>query len=321
MIDVACNKVVYILGGPRSGSTLLGILLAQQTASTHAGELNMLAERAWFRPEYCSCGALGTECQFWTAVRAELSVVIGKDDIPGLFVLQKRFDKLKYLPQIFVTRGYSSPAFDDYANRMWATFSSISKISGHPVVIDSSKSPARALALRKVLGERVGFVHLVRDPRAVAWSQMKTYKKDLRGGINRDMPARHPLWAASRWLLINALSDRIGKLTKGRYLQVRYEDLMACPMETLTRISQYLGLPWAEISAHVDVMAPEASHIIAGNRLRMSKAIKLAPDFEWQEKMPVAIQNHIWYAAGWRAKYYGYEKYGATGPLDAGKQG
>jgi hypothetical protein len=60
------------------------------------------------------------------------------------------------------------------------------------------------------------------------------------------------------------------------------------------------------MSSDADVIALEASHIIAGNRLRMSKVIKLTPDFEWQEKMPVAMQKHIWHVVGWWARRYGY---------------
>src|SRR3712207_8630396 len=49
-----------------------------------------------------------------------------------------------------------------------------SAVSGKPVIVDSSKSPARALALGMVPGIDLYVVHLVRDGRGVATSLRKT---------------------------------------------------------------------------------------------------------------------------------------------------
>ncbi|WP_428964627.1 sulfotransferase family protein [Micromonospora fluostatini] len=83
------------------------------------------------------------------------------------------------------------------------------------------------------LWPRAHFVHIVRDGRDLAASHLKTV----------------PTWgyrsateAARGWLEVVARPHTVAP--QGRYLEIRYEDLVAAPKETLEQVMQFLGLRW-----------------------------------------------------------------------------
>ncbi|MHC6156761.1 sulfotransferase family protein [Bradyrhizobium elkanii] len=82
---------------------------------------------------------------------------------------------------------------------------------------------------------RAHFVHIVRDGRDVAASHLKTVP---------DWGYRTVADAARGWLEVVSQPHRIAP--PGRYLEVRYEDLVSNPRPTLARILDHLGLPWDE---------------------------------------------------------------------------
>ena len=66
------NNVVYITGTGCCGSTLLDVMLGQQPGLWTVGEIHLL-ERWLIEGRTCGCGALVSDCAFWTAVRNRLS--------------------------------------------------------------------------------------------------------------------------------------------------------------------------------------------------------------------------------------------------------
>lgn len=50
-------------------------------------------------------------------------------------------------------------------------------------------------------------------------------------------------------------------------------------------------------------------HNIAGNRLRMSKKVRLQTDAgRWRDTLPEEKQRLLWLALGWLLRCYGYKK-------------
>jgi Sulfotransferase family len=77
------------------------------------------------------------------------------------------------------------------------------------------------------------FLHLVRDGRDVARSCVQ---RGWYGEVST---------AAERWLTAEALWDRVAKtLPPERCLEVKYEDLAADPVPVLTRICEWIGIPY-----------------------------------------------------------------------------
>jgi hypothetical protein len=300
--------VIYLLGSARSGTTALSALLGSHPDIASPGELGVLVQKAWVTPEYCSCGVLGAACPFWTAVRGDVASALGADDVGALVRLQ-RFDRVKRLPALLAATAHGSRELQRYGAAVRAVFAAIARRAGAAVVIDSSKTPSRALALNSALGNDVRFVHVVRDPRGVAWSLMKSFRADLRGGVNRDMRARPPLRAAVEWVAINVLSEWVARRAPGRVMRVRYEDFVRDPATVLEAIAMFGGLVPGRFPSDLAAGASvERLHMIAGNRMRMAGHVSLKADFEWVDRLPPVVQRQVWTVSGWLAQRYGYRR-------------
>ncbi|RAT37822.1 modular protein, partial [Lonsdalea populi] len=86
------------------------------------------------------------------------------------------------------------------------------------------------------------FIHIVRDGRDLAASHLKTVP---------DWGYQTIAEAANGWLEIVAHA----RLTApdSRYLEIRYEDLVTRPRETIAQMLDFLGLPWNEaVMRHAD---------------------------------------------------------------------
>ena len=64
----ATVKILYIVGFPRSGSTLLDRLIAANGGLLSAGEVRRVWERGLLGDELCGCGQPFSACPFWTRV-------------------------------------------------------------------------------------------------------------------------------------------------------------------------------------------------------------------------------------------------------------
>lgn len=59
--------VIYLLGLPYSGTTLIAVLLGKSAEVFNAGELNFV-ENDYHPAKKCSCGELVDECKAWSPV-------------------------------------------------------------------------------------------------------------------------------------------------------------------------------------------------------------------------------------------------------------
>jgi hypothetical protein len=106
------------------------------------------------------------------------------------------------------------------------------------------------------------FVHIVRDGRAVAnsWLQMNWWGGYRGPGLWQWGPLPPSLqeeWDASEksfvvlaglcWrLLMDSFREASTKLDESRYLEIRYEDFLLSPEQSLREIVAFLGLPWSD---------------------------------------------------------------------------
>ncbi|MBA3585654.1 MAG: sulfotransferase, partial [Gemmatimonadetes bacterium] len=135
--------------------------------------------------------------------------------------------------------------------------------------------------LRLVDGISPYFVHLIRDPRAVAYSRQRV-KSGPHGPPMRRFGA---FYVASRWVARNVASHLV-RLRYGadRSLLVRYEDFVASPRSTVQTIAEFVGerprrLPFLdERTARLGV-----NHTVFGNPSRFEMGtVKLRLDEEWR---------------------------------------
>ena len=304
-------KVLYVAGSSRSGSTFLDIILGDHPDIQGVGELVYLPRDGWIGNERCSCGEHAKDCPFWSAVRRVWAERVGVDDVEGYLALQESFRRYRHLPQLLREYRRPSPRFRAYADQTQKLFEAIREVGGKPVIVDSSKRPLRGFALSMMPGIDLRFLHLTRDGRGVAASLNKSWLKDEKAGVTRDIEARSVWSTAAVWLLVNLTSSWVMRqLDPERATQVRYESLTMDPKDVLSKVGRLLDLNLTQVADRVaSGDAIEVGHVIAGNRLRMSKSVQLRPDAgQWKNKLSPREQHLAWTLMGWLLRRYGYKK-------------
>jgi len=304
-------KVLYIAGWGRSGSTVVGNVLGSIPGFHHVGE-TFFAQRNTLRGEVCGCGVLLTECEFWRALGREVAGDGTSLPLAEMFRVRAA-GRMRHLPLAGTPRGreYLGTRFRDAIECVDATFRAMRSRFDIRVIVDSSKVPTYARVLELARSADVYVLHLVRDPRASAFSYRR---RKLR--TNGTLMARHGVITQSlRWMLFNLVTEQLWGPLSARYLRVRYEDLMAQPVASVGRVLTWLGeaevpLPFA--SPRVALIRP--SHSVGGNPSRMSSGrVELCQDDEWVGRLGRPRQ---WLVTGlcWPLmQRYGYRAGSETG--------
>jgi hypothetical protein len=274
-------KVIYIIGSGRNGSTLLSRLLGQVPGCCAVGEVRSIWTRL-IDDNYCGCGQRFSECPFWSRV---VERAFGDDpDFEPTEVreLALRLDRIRKLPTVM-----RSTASDDLARLrrlVSRLYEAIAVESGCDLIVDSSKTFGHLAILQGIPGIEVIPVHLVRDPRGVAysWAQKKERPDHHRGATH--MRQYSPARTAMMWYL-NLLADVV---PAAKPLAVRYEDLATEPRRILETILDATGKgnfePLTFLDGHTADLAPV--HSVAGNPSRMSTGpIEITLDEEWRRSM------------------------------------
>jgi hypothetical protein len=286
-------EVVYISGAPRSGTTLLGMMLGQLPDACDVGELWALWRPAFRNGDLCGCGNPVRECPFWLAVIRE---ALGPDfEARGMALgtLHRRHLGTLSAPRVWLhVRGRRRrPELSRYAEALGRHYRAIAKVSGSRIVVDSSKMASDALLASTIPGIRLSVLHLVRDPRGVAWS----WRKQLRqpGPDGRPLKQQSPLAAAVRWDAYNVFAELLLAPRLGpRFRVLRYEDLMADPAATLDQLAHWIGT--TATGRPIDGQPPVLSlahptHPVWGNPVRTaSGVIALRADEEWKRGLRTA---------------------------------
>jgi hypothetical protein len=196
--------------------------------------------------------------------------------------------------------------FREYARLTYGLFAAIRRTTSCQFVVDSSKSPARALALSRTPGLRLSLLHLLRDGRGVAWSMMKTHKVDLSAGVQRPVGGAPALRTAHRWIAFNLLTE-FAVSTNGteRSVRLRYEDFTADPLAALEPALAMLGYH-AKSTDVTDLKELIPGHQVAGSRVRMQKSLSISRDDSWVRQMPERDRKSVERRAGWMLRRYGY---------------
>lgn len=298
------QRVLFTGGLGRSGSTLVEKLINELPSTFSVGETVHLWERGIRDRERCGCGEAFTDCEHWRAVGDEAFGGWDKVDVDRMIDLRWAEDRSRRLPQIFqaVRSGKLSDNQSEYLDGMRSVLVAsatvaAAKRSTHDtpveasdvVILDSSKhlSTAALLACDPALDVRV--LHLLRDPRGVAYSWMKTVERPETDG--EIMPQYSAKRTAGRWVTDNLGFDTLAALGVPT-LQVRYEDVLAAPQDRILDIARFAGAAGDDITSldFIDGNTARLStsmHSIAGNPLRFGgDDVVLRLDDAWQTKLP-----------------------------------
>jgi len=269
------KKVVFIAGFGRSGTTLLGNLLGQLDGWFCAGEPGYLLERRILDNSVCSCRQPIGSCQVWRHVVADYADLTEQD-------VQRAIQKRSWFKNRHCWYQLTSGG-KQYIRNMTAPMSAqfarlffrLTEATGNHVIVDTSKMPSHGYLLQQIEGIDLYVVHVIRDPRAVAFSWQKKNKVyDVLDGKARHFPQIGPGQCTFAWLWWNITIEFLWGRGKN-YQRVRYEDLMEDPKNTLMKIVSMVGeqkkLEFFENDHTVNL---DGLHVFAGNPARFCSGKK-----------------------------------------------
>jgi hypothetical protein len=297
--------VLYVMGSGRSGSTVFNIAMDNHPQIGAYGELSQLASCGWMEGWLDSTGESIESVPIWKEVRKlwESRSPVGVEEYVALQGNYERFRRLRRL-----ARRHKDPSFSVYSESSYQLFRSIRDVSGKEIVLDASKNPIRGHALSLVDGLDVRMIHLVRDPRGVCWSQRKQFAKDVAKGLTKEFHGIPVRKTALSWVITNLQASWVRR-QKASSLGVRYELFATRPIETLAEIGQQLKLDLSPLQTKIQMGQDlEVGHVVAGNRVRMSKSVSLRLDEEWKSKLTTSEKRLVWLMSGWLSKQYGYRR-------------
>jgi peptidoglycan/xylan/chitin deacetylase (PgdA/CDA1 family) len=279
-------KVLYILGPSRTGSTLLAHLLGQLDGFFSGGEIRFLWEHL-LEARRCGCGRPIADCDVWSTV---VSGVLGDSATAGLRPAdivrwQRESVRLRHTARILrQSPGRAgSPPLDAYSQALERTYKVLARETGASVLVDASKSAPDAAVLLRLPGIQPYFLHLVRDSRAVVYSE-RQHKANPDGGSSQEMPRPAVPLSIAYWIADNLGSEVIRRQSEaGRAMFLRYEDYIVDPGRAIEGIIRFLdeepqSPPF--IDEHTVVL--RTNHMIAGNASRFEVGpLRLARDDRW----------------------------------------
>jgi hypothetical protein len=288
-------RLLFIGGLGRSGSTIVDLMLGQVPGFVAVGELAYLWGRS--DADLCGCGRPFADCPFWTAVGEEAYGGWSKVDRPRLAAIRIEVERNRQIPALMRRRPVAGRRrdLDDAIRRLHRA---IATVSGSDVVIDSTKHPASAFHLH-AMGADLRVIHLLRDPRGVAYSWTKIKERPgIAGGAMMD---RYPPWRiAGRWLSFNGafhILEHRGVPT----LRLRYEDLVDEPTRWLSRVVSFSATAAIDASTTTTfhflngrTVALAEAHTIAGNPMRFERgSVELRSDDAWHSRLPARDRRRV----------------------------
>lgn len=266
--------VVFIIGTVRSGSTLLARLLDGLPGVAAIGEVRN-TWRALALDEVCSCGQAASRCEVWASVSRTVTTAAAGSFLSEHSDRAATLRSVELLGRLCRRRTADRQALVAQWHELYLEFASA---TGAQIIVDTSKTPA-SLVVALATGLPVVVIHLVRDPRAVAFSEVR--RGDVRG-------RRGYVRSVLGWCLTHALADHHPSIPAHHHL--RYEDLASAPRATLEALSAAAGLPadWRldeVVPGRPSHPAIAQAHDLAGNRMRKQTQIRIRADEEWRQAL------------------------------------
>jgi hypothetical protein len=288
MSEAGRTRVLLLLGSGRSGSTIFGNLLGAADGHFSTGELRYLWERGLVAGRRCACGDPVPSCVVWGPVlrRCFPDGRGGIDlDAASIAAELRSAIRMRGIPSLLAPGGVHRiaarhPRLVDILGRLYRA---VQQETGADVLVDSSKLPSYALLLQAVPDVDLALVHLIRDPRAAAWSWQRV-KPLPDASTDAQMQQQAASKSTILWDVANAVGLYMGRRAPDRYLRVRYEDFAAAPRQMAAAALALWGHGGASLPfvGESTVRLP-GNHAVAGNPNRMRGGdVQIRVDDEWR---------------------------------------
>jgi Sulfotransferase family len=281
-------KVLYVAGFGRSGSTLLGNVLGQVNGFVSVGEIRNIWLHGLIQNKICGCGVPFNECEMWSPVLDEAFGGASGVNPEKMIQQRERWSRTMHIPLMLAppARWLIKQRLTEYLDNMERLYRTVQATTGSRVIVDTSKFPSYGFTVGMVPSVDLYVLHLVREPRAVAYSWLRKKLQpdpETPEYILQDTPARSSL----RWAARNLGTEALSRRSKERYLMLRYEDFVAEPRKIIGRVLELVGeetVPIPHVAEHEVELG--VNHNIWGNPNRFQTGlVRLRPDDEWYYRM------------------------------------
>lgn len=280
------NPVVFIVGCPRSGTTLL-----RRMVSAHR-QIVITPEAHWIPRWFEQRRGLTRE----GLVTQELVSELLAHDKFAMFGIGRE--------TLMSLVGNGEPI--SYAAFVTGIFDLYGKARGKDLVGNKTPDSVRRIETLHTLWPEARFVHLIRDGRDVAlslmnWSSVKTKKPGTFPTWKDDPVSTAALW----WELNVRRGQEAGEvLGAALYLEMRYESLVAHPAQECAALCGFLGLPYDEamLNYHEAFRAGEGPETVH-DRQPITSGLR-----NWKTQMPASDVERFEAAVGTLLDGLGYER-------------
>ena len=255
------EKLIYIAGTARSGSTILEILLSNSPYYCGAGELTHFYNDAINHNIHCSCQQHAKDCPQWKTLYSRFS-----DDAGAAYKMTK-FDSHKgFISQLLPLNSRATLRAAGKLNKQ-VLRSLIKRKPTTNTVIDSSKYCGRALMLYRYTDVDTKVIFLTRSPAGLihAFSKPNRYEQ---------LP-KSPFKTCCYYILVT-LSIFITKslMKNSDFVCIDYETLKTSPEVIIHNIERALDIDLSDQRhALTELNGLQPGHIITGNRIRNKPTI------------------------------------------------
>lgn len=310
------GRYVYICSAGHSGSTLLDLLLGSHSRAASLGEITQLPKNISL-DTLCTCGASIRMCRLWSVIIAQLSDELGADLFRTPYALEMGYGIAstvvdpKHQTRAYLIRrrmllgllyvelslgrslhGLAGRRMANAIDNNVRVYEAVRSHADVDVLVDSSKSYLKAVALYLRHPGRTRVLLLTRDGRGVMWSNIKRGEAgegaviSWRNQYSRGLPLlmRH--------------------VPQAHRMHVRYEDIARDPETTLKAICDFVGL---DFEAQMLRFRSKTHHIVNGNRMRLSDSAEVQFDEEWRRRLGHRELEFFQRVAGDLNRQLGYE--------------
>ena len=224
-LPIPPSPIVFILSSPRSGSTLLRIMLAGHPALLSPPELHLLpfstmAERS----QELAISHLGE------GLERALIELKGINGVESQELVNDLVQKNASISEVYGL---------------------LQQLAGDRILVDKSPTYASSretLERAEQLFPQAKYIHLVRHPYGVIESFTRMRMEKLVGtGEENGEKLANQIWGEGN----DNILDFLGKIDRERHYQVRYEELVAQPQRVMEGVCQFLDIPF-----HSGVLEP-----------------------------------------------------------------
>jgi hypothetical protein len=217
----AGNPYVFVVGCPRSGTTLLQRMLDAHPMLTVANDTHFIPK-----------ALKGCEVRAALPLSAELVERVRT---------YKRFPRLGVPPEA-VDGAARATTYAEFVARL---YDALAAQHGKPFAGEKTPDYCDELPLLHTLFPAARVVHIVRDGRDVALSVLE-WAHEGKGPGRKALWQEQPIAVSALWWWAKVATGRRGGTGLGAstYREVRYEDLVADPESELRGLSEFLGLPY-----------------------------------------------------------------------------